>query len=78
MAVTASNGRCVASVAELGEILIVDVAGHRNHEARRLLDRILVGRVVDLLGLRILLMTVSAGNAKLLFIPVHQLVDVIA
>lgn len=75
MAIATGDGLCVPSVPELSKILVVDVAGHRDHEARRLLDGILVGRVVDLRGLRIFVMAVSTGNAKLLLIPVHQLVD---
>jgi hypothetical protein len=76
--IAASKRLGVPSVSKLREIFVVDVIGHRDHESRRLLDRILIGREINLPGLRILFVTVSARYTEVCLIATHQLIDIVS
>jgi hypothetical protein len=77
VAVTATDGFRIPPISQLRKVLVVNIAGHRDHEARRLFDRILIGREVYMFCLRILFMAVSAWRAQLLLIPMHQSIEIV-
>jgi hypothetical protein len=78
VAITAAYWFRITPISQLRKVLVVNVARHSNHEARRLFDRVFIGREIYMLRLSILFMAVSAWRAQFVLIPMHQLIKVIS
>lgn len=72
MAVAAFNRHRIASIAHLGEVLLIDVTHHSYHDSRSELGRTLIRGEIDLLRLRILGVAEDTLHAQILAIVRHQ------